>query len=210
MGRFFIFTTTLLLICACGSIPSNPRNNNQDNTSSVNWEWYSNNEAGLRYQYPDFLTIQTDTQKDRGPSGELIKTVNVSAIATEPVVGLMVRVIEDPLRDQMFPNSYPPSEELFHILIVGDIDDLNFDDTEGNKSAVMTTISGFDAATYQLGLDNREIGHMYVRGALIITPLRDISLYIIGSDESNAPDSVTPKFIDDLWSKLLNSIEIDY
>ena len=144
--------------------------------------------------------------------------VKVSATATEPVVGLMVRSIEDPLRDQMFPNLYPPSEQLFRILVISDIAYLSFDDTESNESAIltavessiMTTISGFDAATYQLGLENREIGHLYVRGALIITPIRDISLYIIGSDESDAPYSITSKFIDDLWSKFINSITIDY
>ncbi len=216
--KYYILVLMLLLFLACGSVPSNTSNNSLDNTSSVNWEWYSNNEAGLSFQYPDFLTIQTDTQKDRGPSGELITMVNVTAIATEPVVGLMVRGIEDPLRDQMFPNLYPPSEQTFRILVVSDIADLTYDDTESNKSSimtagersVMTTISGFDAATYHLGLDNMEIGHIYIRGALVITPVRDISLYIIGSDESNAPDSVSSKYIDDLWSKFVNSLEIDY
>ncbi len=217
-GKIIIFIITLLLILACGSTPSITINNNLENKLLETWEWYSNHEAGLMFQYPDFLTVQTDTQKDRGASGELITMVKVSATATEPVVGLMVRSIEDPLRDQMFPNLYPPSEQLFRILVVSDIAYLSFDDTESNESAIMTavessimtTISGFDAATYQLGLENREIGHLYVRGALIITPIRDISLYIIGSDESDAPDSITSKFIDDLWSKFINSITIDY
>lgn len=182
------------------------------------WKTYSNLEAGISFKYPDYLSIQTDTDKQRGESGELIRMTAISATSSNPTVAVVVRIIEDPLRNQMYPDQYPPDEDLFKLLVVGDMGDLSYDDTEINESAIMsasknartTKINGHHAATYNLGLDNRDIGHISVRGALVITEKRDISLFVIGSDEPDAPGSVSSKTIDDIWSRFVETLKIDY
>jgi hypothetical protein len=180
---------------------------------------YSNPEAGINFSYPVFMTIQDDIQKDRGPGGELITMTTVSATSNDPVVGFLVRVIEDPLRNQMYPGLYPVMPDgPFRTLVVGEITGLNYPKSDANSSAaiaasnnaIITSIAGYQAATYQASLEGTPIGHVRLRGALVITEKRDISLYLIASDEADAPGSVDSSFVDALWSRLLAGLHIDF
>lgn len=143
---------------------------------------------------------------------------SVAAASDDPFIAVFVRIIEDPLRNEMFPNLYPPSADTLKILAVGDITDIEQDKTPANQSATISAsenalvsrISGFDAVEYRVGLDSRTFGHRYVRGALVITPTRDISLYVVGSDEPGVSGSVEPRDVDALWDTFVDSLVIDF
>jgi hypothetical protein len=179
---------------------------------------YSSPDAGISFQYPEFMTIQADTQRERDPGGVIVTMRSISATSTDPVLALMVSIIEDPLRNSMYPALYPPSEDTLRLLAVADVTHLNYPSTERNQAAVeavdqgaiITTISGYDAAVYRLGLEGMEVGHVHLVGAIVITDTRDVSLYLIGSDEPDVSGSVQPSYVDDLWSRFVASLEIAY
>jgi len=181
-------------------------------------ESYSNPTAGVSFEFPAYMELQADIQKERGLSSQVITITNISASSRDPVVGILIHIIEDPLRNQMFPKLYPPSDQSLRILVAGEITNLNYPKTETNNSEAMAasdnatimTISGFRAASYKVGLEGSSLGHVYIRGAIIVTDRRDISLYIIGSDELDVSGSVNSDYIDTLWSKLLESFSVDF
>jgi hypothetical protein len=178
---------------------------------------YTSATTGLHFEYPSFMTIREDTQKDRGASGELITTTKVSATSRDPVMVLLIQVIEDPQRNQMFPDF--ASDESLRTQVGIDIAmNLNYPNTDANRSAVIsagnralvTTISGYKAVTYDAALAGTPLGHIRMRGALVVTDTRDVTIYLIGSDESSAPGSVSPEYVDAAWSKVVASLEIDF
>lgn len=179
---------------------------------------YSSQEYGIRFRYPAYLDVQSDSMRDRGPNGEIIQMISISATSTDPLVGIILRVVEDPLRNQMFPNLYPPDMNTLQILIVGELADFDYDDTPENKSAVLeasdltlqSRIAGHHAGVYHVGLSDATFGHMYIRGALVITETRDISIFVIGSDEPGVAGSVSSTEIDSLWDSFVESIQIEY
>jgi len=181
-------------------------------------KYYSNREYGIHFKYPDFLTTEADSMRDRGPAGEIITTTTILATSTDPLVGIIIRVIEDPLRNEMFPNLYPPDSTILRLMILRDLNDFEYDDTEENESAVMaasdngkiTKISGHDAAVYEVSLSNSTFGHTCIRGASVITEKRDISIFVVGSVEPGVRGSVEPEYIDSLWTSFVASLEIDY
>jgi hypothetical protein len=180
---------------------------------------YQSTEYGIRFGYPDFLAVSSDSSADRGPSGELITMQSISATSSNPVVGIVISSIEDPLRDVLFPELYPiPRDDVFKTMAASEITSLDYPRTDANRaalddaieSAVITSVGGFPAVSYTASLEGTAMGHVHVRGALVITPRRDISLYVIGSDEGGVPGSVTTQAIDDLWETLVSTIRIEY
>ena len=105
----------------------------------------------------------------------------------------MILIVEDPLRDVLYPESYPPDRNLFEIFIagrLGDLEENREDDVDKNimYDAIdiikITKISGHHAALFQTELEKTFIGKAYIRGAEVITEERDISIVLMGSIES--------------------------
>jgi hypothetical protein len=144
---------------------------------------FSSREFGMAFEYPSYMTIAAESLRDRGPSGEIITLVDISATSADPFLGILVRTIEDPLRDQMFPALYPPDGGSLRLLLIGDLTDLALADTDENsvairdasENATFRQIAGYRAATYIAKLTSREFGAMYVRGAFLVTDRRDVT-----------------------------------
>jgi hypothetical protein len=126
--------------------------------SLVAQEQFSDPEFGVSFEYPDYLSLETNVQKDRGPDGELVTMKSILAASVDPTVAIYIKIIEDPLRNERFPDLYPPTEETLRTLTVGDISQFEFPRSEENKEAVLmaaeeatfTTICGYTALTYDV------------------------------------------------------------
>jgi len=170
---------------------------------------YSNPEAGISFRYPAFLTPKTETVKDRDSIGALIQMRNITS--GDPVFVIIVLVLERPL-----PEDYPPDDGLLRMLVAMDLEELPGEDTEADdaaamaavRSAIITRISGFAAAVYQVTLDGTPIGRAYIRGAVVISPKRGYSLIAMAPVEPGAPGSVTRASVDETWSELVKSISL--
>jgi hypothetical protein len=179
---------------------------------STPYPTYSDPEAGISFRYPVFLTPKTETTKDRDSSGILIKTTRILLESSDPVYAIYIDIIEDPTTSQ----DYPPDEGLLRTFIAMDLGQLDTKKTEANhaavmaavKSAVITKISDFPAATYQLTLDDTPVGQAYIRGAVAISRNRSFTLFHIGSIEPDAPGSVTKEFVDEAWLEFVESISL--
>ena len=179
---------------------------------------YSNDIYGIHFEYPDSLIVEADSMRDRAPPGQIVTRTTVLAASKDPVVGIVIRMIEDPLRNETFPGLYPPDSTVLRLLILGELYVFEYDDTEQNESAIMaasdnatiTKISGYDAAMYEVDLSSSTFGLRHIRGALVMTERRDISIFAVGSVEPGVRGSVEPEYVDSLWVNLVESIEIDY
>jgi hypothetical protein len=180
---------------------------------------FDNPEFGLEFEYPEYLEVSYDEASQQGPGGEFVSLISISATSTDPMLGVVFKIIEDPLRDLMFPSLYPvPPDNAFRTLVASEITLLEYPRNSSNSAALesasdraeITEVSGFPAATYTVSLEGTPIGHAYVRGALVITARRDVSLYVMGSDEPNAPGSVGRSDVDALWERVISGLIIDY
>ena len=71
--------------------------------SNHSYKRYASSELGLGFYYPEFLSVKADTQKRRMPTGQLLTMTVISATRSDPFVGVLLRVIEDPLREELYP-----------------------------------------------------------------------------------------------------------
>ena len=227
MKRFLIFqfipSISIVLIfgflVSCGGPTTQNSSQSTSRNEIVTWDWFSEQDIGIEFKYPAFLSISSETEKDRGPQGELIKTTVISASSKEPVIYLMFLIIEDPLRDVLYPEQYPPTRGLYQAKIASRLTNLESNKSdETDRDSILhtldniniTKISGHHAALYQAELEKSFMGKTYIRGTEIITDNRDISIVIMGSIEPDVYYSVEPVIIDGLWKKLIDSLSIDY
>jgi len=187
-------------------------------TASIQTAQYSNDELGIAFEYPDYLSIQTDERHERGSGGELVTLSSVIADSSDSPVMIAVRVIDDPSLHEMYPDLYPPDDKALRIMTTSDI--IGFYDSASDEEfaeiqavreqAVIMEVCGFPAAAYAFGVDTTDLGHVYVRGALVITDRRDISLFVTGSNAPGANGGVEPAYVDGLWSQLIQSLRLEF
>ena len=131
---------------------------------------------------------------------------------------LLVQTIEDPLRNEMFPALYPPTDTTLHLLVISSLSSLQFTHAQENMdemdraatNAVITSVSGFPAATFGLPLKGTPYGDVYMRGALIITDNRDVMALLFGADEQDTPGWVSRDVIDRLWERFASTLKLSY
>jgi hypothetical protein len=191
-----------------------------DTGSSLNeMQEYSSNNFGISFYYPTIMKLEANSQKANGSGGESVTLTTVYVSSNNPVIALFISIIEDPLRNVLFPHLYPNiSDQSLRSLVLSSITNLEYTRTDANNleamkasdNAKIIMISGFKAATYQTGLEDTSIGHAYVKGALIITNRRDIDIYLMGCDEPDKPGSINSPSMDNLWEKIINSLRIDF
>ncbi|MBN1248227.1 MAG: hypothetical protein JXC32_11255 [Anaerolineae bacterium] len=179
---------------------------------------YSDTETGVSFDYPEYLTLEAQTQKRREATGQVVTFTLISAQSSDPFMAIIVRLIEDPLREELYPNLYPPTESSLRMLLRSEIVDLELSTStdkidavlEASNKAQLTAVGGYPAALYTLVLTTTDYGDLYLRGAMIVTDRRDISVHIIGSTEPDIPGSVQPGVIDQVWSQVIKSFSADY
>jgi hypothetical protein len=201
----FVLAIMLIALVGCQLSPSSTRDISSYTT-------YSDSDVGINFRYPAFLTPKTETTKDRGSGGGLIEMTRILLESTDPVYAIYVDVVEGP--DP--PWNYPPDGDLLRMYVAMDLGELDTEKTEANsvaamtavKSAVITKISGFPAAVYQVTFDDTPVGRVYIRGAVVLSSKRSFTLFHVGSIEPDAPSIVTKEFVDNTWSEFVNSISL--
>ena len=184
----------------------------------LEFDRYRNSEIGVAFEHPTFLLPEATTNKQRTDVGTVFSVSTISAESSNPALALGLRIIEDPLRNEMFPELYPPSDDALRILLIGDIVDFQFSEDEVSQEQRLTAsqesrilqVSGYPAAEYSLSARDTVIGDALLRGALIVTDRRDVSIFLVGSVESGVDGSFTSTQIETIWEQLLGTLELDY
>ncbi len=184
----------------------------------INYTLFDNSELGISFMYPDILEINTQTDNQRTDFGTIIKFSTILGVSNDPVLSIGIRIIEDPSRNIMFPELYPPDDMAIKLLVLGDITEIPLVEGESYKSEIenaynnliINSFIGFPSAEYKLSPLDTAIGDAVIYGILIISEKRDISIKFIASIEPNTKGSVSEEFSEEIWSEILNSIQIDY
>jgi hypothetical protein len=174
---------------------------------------YTNSDLGLAFKHPAFLSPKVETSQDRDENGVLRDMTTVTMSSTDPVMGIFLIQLSDPslTSDSSW---YPPDDELLRLYVTMRLSDMQYEKNPENEDAIMaaaraasfTSISGFPAAVYQVAIKGSPFGHIYVRGAEVITPKHLVSLMVMGSDEPSAPGSTTVADLDKVWSQFAASV----
>lgn len=186
--------------------------------SAIEFQKYSDPELGVAFDHPSFLAPQASTTRERTDAGTIFSVSTITGESTNPTLALGLRIIEDPLRNRMFPELYPPSEDALRILLIGDLADLQFSESEvpqqdllsAPQEAIVLELSGFPAAAYSIRATDTAIGDALLRGALVVTNRRDVSLFMLGSVEPNVEGSFTSEQIEAIWERFSESLRLDY
>jgi len=185
--------------------------------SQIQYTAYANPDASILFEHPSFLSPEAEITQERTDLGTIFTVTNISAQSANPSVVLLIQILEDPTRNEMWPDLYPPDEEKMKVLVIGDVANLNFTEDELPQQDVMaaldavdtTPIAGHPAARYVLRPQDTAIGDALVRGALIVTDERDVSLYLIASVEAGVDGSLQPTTVDEIWEHLIATIRLD-
>jgi hypothetical protein len=181
--------------------------------------FFSKLELGIQFNYPSLFTITTERDATRGIVGELLILQRISGMSTSSLVGFVIDVVEEPVTEtSTIRIDSPLSDDALRAMVTSELAHLNYPSTNSNietlieasENAQITTLAGHHAATYTASFEETEFGSVYVRGAMIITPRRNISVIVFGGDESDTEGSVTPEEISDTWDKITSSLQIEY
>lgn len=186
--------------------------------SDLEFDRYRNSEIGVAFDHPVFLFPEATTNKERTDAGTVFSVSTISAESSNPTLALGLRIIEAPLRNEMFPELYPPSDDALRILLIGDLADYQFSEDEVSQEQLLSAsqessilqVSGYPAAEYSLSAKDTMIGDALLRGALIVTDRRDVSVFLLGSVEAGVEGSFTNSQVETIWKKLLDSLVLDY
>jgi len=210
-------TKTMLTLgeAAIGRLSQALANRANLSQSRPQYALYQHPDVSVTFHYPDFLVPSTDIQKDRAPSGIVRRLEQVEMSSSNPVVGLLVRVNEDAELTSE-PDWYPPDPELLRTYASLNLGQLSVPDTDENtraateavRAATTTTISGYPALTFSYGASGSPVGHIYVRGGIMISPNHLIELFVFGSDESGVLGSVSREYVDTVWVELESSFRL--
>jgi len=118
------------------------------------------------------------------------------------------------------PKWYPPSDDILRAAANQVLIDLEFEDTDENlvsylnatSNGTITTLAGYPALEYSLYIKDSKLGDLYIKGSEIITPQREINIFVIGgvSKDVSSFESVTPEYINNLWTQMLEGLSISY
>jgi hypothetical protein len=183
---------------------------------SSSYKTYSG--EGISIHYPDNFTESISTELKPEENGLVGKLTTIYFKSPDLSIGIKIDLIEDPTRNINYPDSYPPSDFYLQICVTGEIGSINVTKSQVNedasmeavKNAVIATIDGQYAISYNVQLQDDRFGNIYLRGTEIVTEKREISIKLIGFSGVSENENVNSKYINDLWEKLVNSISISY
>jgi hypothetical protein len=181
------------------------------------YQRYRDTDAGVSFEHPSFLSPQSETTKERTDLGTIFAVTFISAESVDPAVFLFLRIIEDPTRNEMFPELYPPDDQALKLLVLGDISGFQFTEAElserelyeAYESARIVEIDGYSSAEYTFNPKDTAIGDAYVQGALIVTDRRDISVALVSSIEEGVKGSLSSAEADEIWKRLKSSLSFE-
>lgn len=206
--------STALGILMFGNVLPNITTMNQP----VNYLSFSNPDIGISFKYPDLLNMDFQVNKERTDYGTIFTVSTISGQSLNPVISLAIQITEDPLRNDMFPELYPPDSTSLKLLALPEmiktplikdkISDEEFD--KSYQNIVITKYAGYPAAEYKFTPTNTAIGDAILYGVIIISDKRDVSIKLIASIEPDTEGSVTEEYVSELWVEILKSLHIDY
>jgi hypothetical protein len=190
-----------------------------DPTFGKELDLFSNSQIGIEFNYPSIFTTTTERDATRGIDGELLIMHRISAMSTSAIVGFIFDIVEDPLIDASISLNYAsPPDDVLRAMVTSELAHLNYPSTNSNiealidasENAQISTLAGHNAASYTTSFEETELGHVFVRGAMIVTPRRNISLIVFGCDEPDIEGSVTHEEIIGTWTKITSSLRVEY
>jgi hypothetical protein len=183
-----------------------------DFSSYVDEDW------DISFFYPSTMVPQSKTDS-RIENNVKVSSNTIQLSDRKETSIVFIQIAEDPLVTYD-PEWFPPSNSQLKIFAALDIGILQFEKSEQNKktidSALQTAeyddICDFPSIRYRIFLNDTQYGHIYVRGASVITPIRSYTIMVIGglSKEGQIHKTVKPERVDEIWNKLLETISISY
>lgn len=184
----------------------------------VNYLSFSNPEIGISFKYPDSLTMDTQVNQERTDYGTIFTVSTISGQSLNPVISIAIQITEDPLRNDLFPELYPPDSTSLRLLALPEmintplfedkISDEEFD--LAYQNIIITKYAGYPAAEYKFTPTNTAIGDAILYGVIIISDKRDVSIKLIASIEPDTEGSVTEEYASQIWVEILKSLHVDY
>jgi len=124
----------------------------------IQYTTYREPETGVQFEHPTFLAPTSEVNKQRTDLGTVFTVVQITAESTNPAGFMYVRIIEDPTRNEMFPELYPPDDQSLRLLAMGDIADFQFKEEElpeselieAARDARIIEVDGFPAAEWEI------------------------------------------------------------
>jgi len=178
---------------------------------------FTDSQFGVEFEHPATMISQV-TRDSRVEAGAILSSITARFVDRREVTTILFQAVDDPTLASS-PGWYPPSEIQLRIFAASDLGSLSLDHTPDNTSAIegaldaasVDSVAGFPALTYRVFLNDSELGYIYVRGAIIVTPARTYALMAIGglSAESSIHEPLVPERVDDIWSHLLATIALE-
>jgi len=180
--------------------------------------FYSDSNVGISFDYPDYMTINTDIIEDKGK----VQYIEIYTSHTSGKIALIyISTNEDP-PFELLPERVRLSDELLRIdaeYRINNFDLLLIDrgisiDEKSKNDALnsieITSWKGYKSTFFHAMLNSSFWGDLYVKSAHIYTDEREIEIVLIGGLEPPKPFDITVEYIDDLWNNFLESLIIDY
>jgi hypothetical protein len=182
---------------------------------TFNYAFYYDEEMYVGFEYPDFFTLYSDSHKERTEFGSIFKRKEIGAFSASPSAYFGIRILDIPLRDEMFPDLYPPDNKSLEILTISDLTGLEIIQDSLTSEKILDVaknfkfrdVDGFPSAQYSFILTDSEIGESLVNGALIITDKYDVSVFFVASIEQNVEGSFKISLVNKIWNRIISSID---
>jgi hypothetical protein len=178
---------------------------------------FTDSEFGVRFEHPGTMVPQV-TRDSTVEGGVTLSSISARFVDRREVTTILFQAVDDPILASS-PGWYPPSEVQLRIFAASDLGILSLDQTPDNISAIdgaldaasVDTVAGFPALTYRVFLNDSDLGYIYLKGAIIVTPARTYTLMAVGglSAESPIHEPVKPERVDEIWSHLLATIALE-
>jgi len=202
----------LCLVAGCGG----PATLSQSAASPAATKHYSDAEAGVSFDYPDYLQLQPVQRETVEQGGGSVTTSVTYGASQNPPVGIGLRVAEGHQVQGYYPGAYPPTDSLLRDFVSAEIRNVNAGTVverenaalAGGREAEIGTVDGHPAALFTASV--RETGGTtYIRGAVLMTETKALSLMVLGAVVPNTQGYVQPELIDQLWSQIIESLQVD-
>jgi hypothetical protein len=213
------FIIKIIVVGILISIACNLSQNVPKAIPSPTLEYKLFSDAGISINYPNDF-IPTENKKtipeENGLTG--LETI-IQITSPDKSVGIRIELVEDPTAYIENPNLYPPSDDYLRLSAASAMGSPSISKSQVNETAakqayenaIISPISGHHAITYKvLFKDDNFGGDIYMRGSVIITEKRDITVFLLGFPGLSANGSVNSEYIDKLWMNIINSVWIGY
>ena len=205
------------ITCINSTRGSSGRGSSTPASDSREYVRFTDSEFGVQFEHPGTMVPEV-TQDSRVEGSVTLSSITARFVDRREVTSILFQAVDDPSLASS-PGWYPPSEIQLRIFAASDLGSLSVDRTSDNNSAIdgaldaasVDSVAGFPALTYRVFLNDSDLGYIYVRGAIIVTPARTCTLMAIGglSAESAIHEPVIPERVDEIWSRLLATIALE-